>query len=84
MPVEGLERREPSPTVAIINSQTAKGAQKGDFTRSFGGLPEVDGAETPAVVAKAAGVCPRKVRSISARSQRPLGSRCGARNSYNS
>ena len=46
--------------MAIIDSQTAKGAQKGDFTRSFGGLPEVDGAETPAVVAKAAGVCPRK------------------------
>ncbi len=29
-----------------------------------------------------AGACPRKVRSIPARSQRPFGSRCGVRNSY--
>ena len=28
--------REPSPTVAIIDSQTAKGSQKGVFARSFG------------------------------------------------
>ena len=29
-------RREASPTAAIIDSQTAKGAQKGSLARSFG------------------------------------------------
>jgi transposase len=34
--VRDQEGREASPTAAIIDSQTAEGAQKGDFARSFG------------------------------------------------
>src|SRR4029079_14280329 len=36
MAVREQEGREPSPTVAIIDSQTAKGSQKGGLARSFG------------------------------------------------
>ena len=34
--VREQEGREASPTAAVIDSQTAKGAQKGGFARSFG------------------------------------------------